>query len=159
MRNGPRKITITVNEKPFDIEVYQLKTSEQLSFLMFMSKVIGGSAGKFIGAMDGKKVTEMASTSELNIDKIGDAVAGLFDRLDEKGFMEKLNLLLSSARHNGESLDVDHFAFEGNLPELFKVAKIAIEVNFKSFLPAISALVSRGKAMAEKAKNTPETLT
>lgn len=156
MKAEPKKIELDFNEKKVTVFAGTLKTSESLIFLMFLGKIIGGSAGKFIGAMDGKSLADLVAKSDMNMDKIGDAITGLFDRLDDKNFIEKLNLLLSSVKADGQPMEVDHAFFDGNLPQLFRVLKVALEVNYKGFLPASSGLLKRFGNLTQLLKNIPE---
>jgi len=80
-----------------------------------MGKIVGGSAGKVLGSFEGnaKKLAGI-SEDDLNLEKIGNALLSVFDRIDEKEVIEKLNVLLSSVSMNGETLDVDHAVFEAD---------------------------------------------
>lgn len=157
MKAEPRVVELEFNGKQVPVRFNQLKTSDSLIFLMYLGKVIGGSAGKFIGAMDGKSLTDLVDKTDVNPDKIGDAISGLFERIGEKETIEKMNLLLSSVKSEGESLYVDSPFFDGNLPQLFKTLKIALEVNYKGFLPASSGMLKRFQNLREMMKDSSNT--
>jgi len=154
MRNEPKNETYQFNEKDIVLTFSQMKPSESLCFIMYLGKIIGGSAGKFIAAMDGAKLADLVDKGEFNMDKIGDAVATLFDRFEEKETIAKLNLLLSSVKTNGQPLYIDHPMFVGNLKDLFKVIKTAIGVNYKDFLDEISAALKKVFAKMQSLKST-----
>lgn len=154
MRSEPKKVELDFNDQKVDVYFHQLKPSDSLIFLMFMAKIVGGSAGKFVGAMDGKSLTDLVDKTDLDMDKLGGAISGLFDRMDEKGTVDKINLLLKSVKHKGESLDIDGPFFDGNLPQLFKVVKIALGVNYKSFLDVISGQIKTIAGRMQSLKDT-----
>lgn len=154
MRKEPRLEQFEFNGQQVDVYFHQLKPSESLVFLLYLGKIVGGSAGKFIGALDGASLTELVNKTEFNMDKIGDAVATLFDRFEEKETIAKLNLLLSSAKMNGTNLYVDSPLFDGNLRPLFRAVKIALEVNYKDFLDVISGLLKKVADRMPSSKNT-----
>lgn len=154
MRKEPRLEQFEFNGQQVDVYFHQLKPSESLVFLLYLGKIVGGSAGKFIGAMDGASLAELANKTEFNMDKIGDAIATLFDRFDEKETIAKLNLLLSSAKMNGVSIHIDGPLFDGNLKPLFRAVKIALEVNYSDFLDVISGLLKKVADRMPSSKNT-----
>lgn len=125
----------------------KLKPSKSLKFLMFMGKLIGGSAGKVIGSFDGQvnKMEDLLDIKEenLNFEKLGEALLGAFDRIDEDDVVVKLDLLLGSVTMNGEPLCVDHAVFEADLALLPKIAMKALAVNYKRFLGGSSELFSK----------------
>lgn len=125
----------------------KLKPSKSLKFLMFMGKLIGGSAGKVIGSFDGQvnKVEDLLDIKEddLNFEKLGNALLGVFDRIDDDNVIEKLDLLLGSVTMNGEPLNVDHAVFEADLGLLPKIAIKALGVNYKRFLGGNSEIFSK----------------
>lgn len=125
----------------------KLKPSKSIKFLMFMGKLIGGSAGKVIGSFDGQvnKMEDLLDIKEddLNFEKLGNALLGVFDRLDDEEVIAKLDILLGSVSMNGETLNVDHAVFEADLSLLPKIASKALGVNYKRFLGGSSELFSK----------------
>ena len=124
------------SKKEFKVEFSMLKPSKSLIFLMYMGKMIGGSAGKVIGAFKGDSLDSLMDMKEenLNLESMGNAIVSVIDRIDEKEVLEKINLLFESVTINGEVLDIDHMMFDGRPDLIFKVAKEAMEANFKDFL-------------------------
>jgi hypothetical protein len=136
--NGPKDIVFKFKK---------LKPSKSLKFLMFMGKLIGGSAGKVIGSFDGQvnKVEDLLNIKEddLNFEKLGNALLGVFDRIEDDDVIAKLDLLLGSVTMNGEPLNIDHAVFEADLALLPKIAMKALAVNYKRFLGGSSELFSK----------------
>lgn len=144
-KREPKTVTYKNDEVDYACLFTQLSPSKSLIFMMYLGKMLGGSAGKVIGAFNGSSLQEISGLKEenINLEKIGDAIFGLFARLDEEEVINKLNLLFSSVSLNGETLDVDHLMFQGEPGLIFKVAKKALEVNYKSFLDGNSGLIGK----------------
>lgn len=141
-------MTIKVYKKgdeEFQLEFTMLKPSQSLKFLIFMSKILGSGAGKVAGSFEGMKTEDLLKTDgdDLNLEKIGDALFGIFDRLDEDEVVNKLNILLGSVRHGENVVNVDYFMFDGRPDLLLKVAGTALGVNYKDFLREISGAFSK----------------
>lgn len=154
MRKDPRLEQFQFNNQNVDVYFHQLKPSESLIFLMYLGKIVGGSAGKFVGAMDGASLTDLANKTDFNMDKIGDAIGVLFDRFEEKETITKLNLLLGSAKMNGQPLYIDSPLFDGDLKPLFRAVKVALEVNYSDFLGGVSGLLKKVADRMPSSKNT-----
>lgn len=135
---GPKSITFNFKK---------LKPSKSIKFLMYMGKMIGGSAGKVLGSFDGQvnKMEDLLNIKEddLNFEKLGNALLGVFDRIDDEEAIAKLDILLSSVSMNNETLNVDHAVFEADLTLLPKIASKALGVNYKRFLGGSSELFSK----------------
>ena len=162
MSRESKTITYKNGEKEFHLLFTQLAPSKSLIFMMYIGKMLGGSAGKIVGSFKGSSFKEMAGMKEddINLEQIGDAIFGLFERLDDDEVIKKLNLLFSSVSLDGQNLDIDHLMFQGEPLLIFKVAKEAIGVNYASFLDGnngiLSKLVSSVK-MLKRSKDLPPT--
>lgn len=123
----------------------KLSPSKSLSFLIYMGKIIGGTIGKSLTAFDGSKKLSEIQGQDIDISKIGDALFHSFERLDDKEFIEKLNLLFESVNHEGNQVHVDYLIFDGRPDLIFLVAKEALEVNYSRFLRGISGSMDKIK--------------
>lgn len=154
------KYTIKNGDKSFDLVLTQLPPSKSLKFMIFMGKFLGGSAGKVIGAFDGSansiKDLSNLKESDLSLEKVGLAISGLMERIDEDEVIEKINLLFESVHINGDSLHIDHFMFDGDPTLIFKVATKAIGVNYKRFLDENSGALGKIIASFKILGNTKE---
>ncbi len=151
------EVEIAGTNQEFELQFKMLKSSQSLKFLMYLGKIIGGSVGKVIGSIGGEsKIEELENIKpdDFNLEKIGDAIFGLMDRVDEDEVLEKLNLLLSSVRHNGTILNVDHMMFDGAPDLIFSVAKEAMGVNYKRFLDGNSNVLQKIIGSLKILKNT-----
>jgi len=151
-------------EKEFMLEFTMLSPSKSLKFLMFMGKVVGGSFGRAFGALEGdfKSMDDLSKIkdSDLNYSKLGEALFGIFERVDENEAIEKLNVLFGSVRHEGNVINCDYFMFDGRPDLLLKVAGKALGVNYKSFLQENSGVlskISRTMEILNVGKNSQET--
>lgn len=135
-------LTITNDGKDFNLLITQLKPSDSLKILVYLGKVLGGTAGKALGAIDTKKLADVKE-EDISLEKLGDALTALLDRIDEDAICIKLNELFKSVSLNGSTLDLDNPCFQGRPDLIFVVAKKAMEVNFKSFLDANSGVVGK----------------
>lgn len=126
----------------FTLMFSQLKPSKSLVFMMYMAKMIGGSASKVIGSFDKGSIEQLSNIKDedISLEKMGEALSGFLDKLDDDDFIEKMNLLFSSVDTNGEVLTVDHLMFYGEPMLIFKVAYKALGVNYSSFLQGNSVL-------------------
>lgn len=134
------------NEKDeFTLLFTQLAPSKSLVIMMYLGKILGGSAGNIIGSLGKNSLTDLAGLKDgdLDFEKVGDAIYGLFDRLEDQAFIDKLNLLFSSVSIEGQSLDVDHHMFQGEPMLIFKVAYKALGVNYQSFLDGNSGALGK----------------
>jgi len=140
-----KTVTYKNDDVDYNCLFTQLSPSKSLIFMMYIGKLLGGSAGKVVGSFNGNSLSEISGLKEENIDleKIGDAIFGLFERIDEDEVIKKINLLFSSVSLNGETLDIDHLMFQGEPGLIFKVAKKSLEVNYKSFLDGSSGLIGK----------------
>jgi len=151
MQNESKTLELDVDfgagPKSMTFNFKKLKPSKSLKFLMFMGKLIGGSAGKVIGSFDGQvnKMEDLLNIKEddMNFEKLGNALLGVFDRIDDDDVVLKLDLLLGSVTMGGEPLHVDHAVFEADLGLLPKIAMKALAVNYKRFLGGSSELFSK----------------
>lgn len=143
--------------KEIQFKFKKLKPSKSLIFLMYMGKLIGGSAGKVLGSFDGQvnKMEDLLNIKEddLNFEKLGNALLGVFDRIDEDDVIVKLDLLFGSVSMNGEPLHVDHSVFEADLKLLPQIAMKALAVNYKSFLGGSSGTLSKIMETIKLVKN------
>jgi hypothetical protein len=146
------------NDMEFNVTFNMLKPSKSLKFLLFMGKLIGGSAGQAISALDGTSLAEVAEKKgdNLNIEKLGESLFKIMDRIDEDQVVEKINLLFSSCEVNGQQLEVDHLIFHGDPTLIFKLAKEALVVNYKRFLDEISSKLGPVLKKVSSMQNTKE---
>lgn len=121
----------------------QLMPSKSIKVVTYLTRVLGTTAGKAMGSMGS---LDLKALDNLSMDKLGDAIAQLFETIDDDSLIEKMDILLQSVTHENNVVSVDYFLFHGNLPILFKVIKKALEVNFKSFLDGNSGLLEKLKA-------------
>lgn len=145
MARETKTITYKSGEKDFHLLFTQLAPSKSLIFMMYLGKLLGGSAGKIVGSFQGSSIKDIAGMKDedINLEKIGDAIFGLFERMDDDEVIKKLNLLFSSVSLDGQNLDVDHLMFQGEPLLIFKVAKEAIGVNYASFLDGNNGILSK----------------
>jgi len=159
MSRETKTITYKNGEKEYSCLFAQLSPSKSLKFMMFLTKVVGGSTAKVIGSLNGGSIQDLANINDdqIDLEKIGDAIFGLFDRVDEDEVIEKLNLLFSSVSIEGEQLDVDHLIFQGQPTLIFKLAKEAMAVNYSSFLEGISSAIKKLSGKIKKAQDSKDT--
>lgn len=131
-------------DNTFEIKVTQMSPSKSLKFLAWVGSLIGGSAGEALNLLKGKSLNDI-SDEDISAEKIGTVISGLLEKLDDDRTIEKLNLLLSSAKCEGVELEVDHFIFEEDLALLPKVIKACFEVNYKRFLVGGSGVMKKIK--------------
>jgi len=145
MRDKTQVITYKNEETEFHLQFTQLVPSKSLKFMMYVGKILGGSAGKLIGSLGTDSIKNLSEMKEkdFNLEKIGDSLFGIFDRLDDDAFIEKLNLLFGSVTNEGQVLNVDHLLFQGQPMLIFKVARKALEVNYGNFLDENSGVIGK----------------
>jgi hypothetical protein len=131
----------------------KLKPSKSLIVMMYMGKMLGGTAGKAINSLQGSSLGSLSEMSDedVNFEKIGDIVSSFFDKLEDEEFLKKLAILFESVQVNGESLYIDHPMFEEDPTLIFKVAVKAIGVNYKSFLGKSSGVIEKLKGLVKTA--------
>lgn len=136
----------------------KLKPSRSLIVMMYLGKLLGGTAGKAINSMQGSSLESLSNISDedINFEKVGDLVTGFFEKLDDEEFIKKLNVLFESVECNGEVLYVDHPLFEEDPMLIFKVAAKAIGVNYKSFLGKSSGVIEKIKSAMKKQQVSTE---
>ncbi len=145
------------NDQKYDLVFTMLSPKKSLKFLMFMGKFVGGGAGKAMGAVAGKFDNISAiKESDIDISKLGEVLFDLMDKVDEDEVEQKLDLLFSSVKLNGQSLDGDHHIFDGNPALIFKVAGKALAVNYKSFLFGNSGILKKLLKTIQVVTNTKD---
>lgn len=133
--------TVKIEKKEFLFT--QLDPEDALKVLIWLTKSIGGSVSRSLGAFES---VQQAIDGKFKMGDLGVLLGALFDQMDEKETIEKLRILLSSVTHDGSDLEVNSPVFYGETLLILKVAKEALEVNFKSFLGGISGVLGKAKA-------------
>ena len=130
-------------DKEFVFVFSKLRNKDSAKFLIFLGKMAGGSMGRAIAGMNAK------GSKELTTEDISESFNTFFDKIDEEGVIEKVNLLLSCVTHEGNSLDIDYFAFDGRLDLVFRVAKESFNHNFMFFFRGVINRSERLKKTVE----------
>lgn len=130
----------------------QLKPSASIKVLTYLTRVLGTTAGKALGSVNGFKPDDLENIS---MEKLGDSIASLFVTIDDDSLVEKMNVLLQSVTHENNVINVDYHLFDANIDVLFKVIKKALEVNYKRFLEGNSDLIGKLKATLKIIQKVP----
>lgn len=149
----PKTVKFKNGEREFTLLFEQLRPSKSLKMLMWLSKMLGGTAGSLLGSFEGIKSLSDVKDEDIKLDKIGKAIHEIFSRLDDDEVVEKINFLFQSVSIGGESIDADHLMFEGDPLLILKVAKKALEVNFANFLEGSSGIGDKIRKTLELLKN------
>lgn len=149
-------VTYKNGEKEFKLNFTQLRPSKALIMLMWLGKMLGGTAGSLLGSLEGVKSLKDLDLDDLDLDRVGTAISKVFANFDDQEVIEKINLLFESVDVEGQQLDIDHFMFDGNPLLILKVARKSLEINFSSFLGESSGIVDKFKKTLELLKNTQE---
>ena len=140
------------NKKNAQLTFEMMGAENSLKFIMYVGKLLGGAIGKAVTAfMLGEKGIEDIGKSEINMEKVGEFIPIILDRLDEKETIEKINLLFSSVTHEGNVLRLDYLIFDGRPDVIFKIIKEAVTYNYSFFLNAElwEKLAATGKIIRE----------
>jgi len=121
----------------------QFKPSVAIKMQARFAKIFSGPAGKLLNTFIEMEKSEADSVLDVDLSDFGGAIESLGDRLDEDHVVDTLNLLFKSVLIGNKTLHVDHDIFVGNTGDIFKVAKIALEVNFGDFFAVLSGLGKR----------------
>ena len=128
-----------------EYEFLTMNAEDAVKITLRLSKIFGVGAGKALGALEtipGGSENGLLD-KDINIDKLGDAVAILFDRVNEDEAVDTIKKLLSSVMCNGTSMDLNHVNFQGKTLHLMVVVKKSMEVNFADFFDAASGIVGK----------------
>lgn len=124
----------------FTLLLTQLRPSRAIKVITYLSRILGSTAGKALGSVNGFKPEDLENAS---LEKLGDAITHFLVSIDDDAFIEKINILFESVTHNNTVIHVDYPCFQGRPDLILSVAKKALEVNFKDFLQENSALVGK----------------
>lgn len=145
----PNKIlNVQFGDPPRDAKIVfqMLRVEDSLKFLLYIGKLFGGALGATISSIaigDTSKIDNL-STKDFNIETLGNNLAVLMARIDEKETIEKINLLLKSVSHEGNVINIDYFIFDnGRLDLLFRFIKEAFIVNYRNFFYANKGLLEK----------------
>lgn len=165
----PKSIKIkfgTTEKKDAELHFVMLKPSDSLKVLLFIGKILGGAVGNAISAfsLGDRDALDKLAGENANLSKLGDAIPLMLSRIEEKETLDKLNILLSSVTHSGNTLNVDYFIFDGRPDLLLTVAKDAIVENYRFFLSENSQLLekltqSKGAILASLRRSEKQTPT
>ena len=132
--------TVTIDKHKFLITM--LDPESALKVLIWLVKSVGGSLSKSLGAFDS---IEKVLDGDFGMGNLGDALSNLFEKMDEKETIEKIEILLNCVSNDGSDLNLQSPMFYGETFLILKVVKESMEVNFKSFLDEISGVLGRVK--------------
>jgi len=128
-------------EKKIDGEFYiftMLKPRISLSLLSRIIKIIGPPLGK---AFSSKIKVKEILDAEINI---GESIIELADRFNDTEIQDIIDILFTQITHKGEGALSQQPTYEklfsGKLKHLFKVVKVALEVQYADFLEGKDAL-------------------
>ena len=144
IKNESGLIEVEVDDKTYEFEKWGAEMS--LTTLLKIAKIIGKPLGQLLGSvMGGGKGLD----AELNPDMLADAVEALVSSMDEKVTLELIKKLSSDkVLCSGKKVNFDTH-YEGKLTHLFKVVKVALEVQYGDFFGEILGIV---QVQAPKAK-------
>ena len=117
----------------------QLGARQSIKVMIRLGKIIGKPFAVSVGAYQGKD-------KPLNTSILSEAAASLCQSMDETETLSLLELLTAEkALCDGKKIDFDTH-YEGKIPHLFKVLKIALDVQYGNFPDALSEFLGLGKA-------------
>lgn len=130
-----------VDGKSFTIT--KLNVEDALKVLIWLTKSTGGSLAKGLGELESFK--DLKDGDNVDFSKFSGVLESLFDRIDEKETIEKIEILLSCVSYETQNLHFNHPVLIGEPLLALKLAKESLGVNFKSFLDGISGLAGKLK--------------
>ena len=99
----------TIDGKKFVIT--KLGVEDALKVLIWLTKSTGGSLAKGLGELEA--FSKMRDDEQIDFIKFSGVLEALFERIDEKETLEKIEILLSSVAHETQGLHpIDFFPVE-----------------------------------------------
>ena len=114
-------------DKEFLFVFSKMKNKHATKFIVFLGKLAIAPIGQAFAG-----INTPGAINPKDID-VGEAFNTLARNIDEDAVVDKINGLLSCVTHEGNSVDIDYFAFDGRLDLALDVAKESFVYNFKFF--------------------------
>ncbi len=120
----------------FNVIVSAWPARKAWRYQVLFGKIIGPSLKELGAALGSKTQDKSIMDSDLSYEKIGEAIANLFNNLSEDESEDLLLKCMSSVRVNNEEITPETFdvIFAGNLSTVYKIVGFVLEVNYGSFL-------------------------
>ena len=131
----------TIDGKNFVI--VKLGVEDSLKVLIWLTKSVGGSITKSLGQL--QSLASLKDGEEVDLSKFSDILEKLFEKIDEKETLEKIEILLSCVSYETQNLNYNSPILVGEPLLALKLAKESMGVNFKSFLGGISGVGAKLK--------------
>ena len=138
--NNQKKFTyfdIEGKQKEVTLDFSMMRTAESLTFILYVAKIVGGQIGDVLSSGNLNSLQQLKE-KDFNYDSMVGEFFKIFSRVEEKEFIQKMDVLLSTVTHEGNVLSIDYHIFDGNVDLPFKVAAKVMEVNYRRFLRGIS---------------------
>ena len=124
--------------------IYHMGPKQQIRTLKFIAKTVGKPLGVLSSDDSSSGILDM------NTKVLGDFITSALESVDDDGIIDQIEKLLDFCeRKNPETGNMVKVTmekdFHGELPHLFKVAGVILEVNFGSFLGVSTDLVEKLK--------------
>jgi hypothetical protein len=136
--------TFTIDDNKYTFS--QLDPRRAAKVYAFLLGRFGATVGDAIGALGKLKGFKSIQDADLDMSKLGSALAKLFQSMDDDKTLEHVDTLLSSVLFEGSNMNLDHINFQGRMKHLTKVTQKALEVNYADFLEGSRGIVEKLKA-------------